>query len=926
MTSQRLQRIEEVYHSAREREPGERETFLAEACRGDSELHREVESMLSQDEREGILERPAMEVAADLLADPAPEQPSVGAQLGPYRIESRLGAGGMGEVYRARDTRLNRTVAIKILKHQFSNRFEREARAIAALNHPNICTLHDVGPNYLVMELVEGPTLAERIGEGAIGLQESLGIAGQIADALAAAHEKGIIHCDLKPANIKITSTGTVKLLDFGLARLAAPPAFESNPENSKLAKEQLTRSGMVLGTAGYMSPEQVRGDAADKRVDIWAFGVVLYEMLTGRRLFQGESPSDTIAAVLTKEPAWDDVPLITQRLLRRCLEKDPRRRLRDIGDAMPLLEDLPEIRPARRSWPAWSAVALATVLAAFFAILYFRETPTEARSVRFEIAMPDNADEFHLSPDGRYLALRTVGDHGGISIRRLDSLQTQFLAGTEGAYEPFWSPDSASLAFFAEGKLKKVAVGGGPPQTICDVAGAYPIGAAWNRAGTILFSTSAGGVFRVPADGGVPSRITKLAEGFHAILGFLPDGRHFLEAVVSRSGISGVYGDSLDGTAPVRILDYWTPAGFVPSAGRDKSGYLLFQQENMLMAQPFDPVGLRLTGAKSPVAERVGDEAFSASQNGVLAYGSGESGQSQELVWMDRSGKRVGWAGPAGVYRNFRLAPDEKRVVIERGPVAVSNLWVLDLTRGVTSALTFGPGLHNFPIWSPDGQRVLFGSIRNGRLDLYIKAASGAGQEELLVKMATRTGWGSDWSRDGRFILYEGGGGETHEDLWIAPQFGDRKQFPYLNTQFNEQEGAFSPDGRWIAYMSDESGRDEIYVQAFPLSGAKFQISTGGGSEPIWRRDGGELFYVGAARNLMAVPVKTGPKFEVGAPKSLIKLPGSAEQQMSVRSSRHSYAVSGDGQRFLVPVPVAASPAAPPITVWLNWNADLKN
>lgn len=879
--------------------------------------------MLVQDEREGLLKRPAMDVAVDLLSEPAPVQAAAGTRLGPYRIESSLGAGGMGEVYQARDTRLNRTVAIKILKEQFSDRFEREARAIAALNHPNICTLHDVGPNYLVMELVEGRTLAERIAEGAIPFQEALGIAGQIADALAAAHEKGIVHRDLKPANIKITSASTVKVLDFGLAKVAAAP--ENDLENSPGSPvQQATKSGMILGTAGYMAPEQIRGEAADKRADIWAFGVVLYEMLTGRRLFRGETASDTIAAVLTKEPDWDRVPPVTQRLLRRCLEKDPRRRLRDIGDAMPLLEDVPDIRPARPPWLAWSAAALATVLAAFFAVRYFRETPPQARSVRFEVAMPENSDEFHLSPDGRYIAFRVVGS--GISIRRLDSLQTQFLPGTEGAYEPFWSPDSASLAFFAEGKLKKVAVTGGPPQTICDIAGAYPIGAAWNRAGIILFSTSAGGVFRVTAEGGVPSRITKLAEGYHGILGYLPDGRHFLYWVMGRSGTSGVYADSLDGMPPVRILD-WTTAVFVPRAGRDKSGYLLFQQENTLMAQPFDPVGLRFTGAKSPVAERVGDEAFSASQNGVLAYGPGEAGQAQELVWMDRSGKRVGLAGPADVYRNFRLAPDEKSVVIERGPVTKSNLGMLDLTRGVTSALTFGPGLHNFPIWSPDGLRVLFGSIRNGRLDLYGKEASGAGPEELLVKLATRTGWGTDWSRDGRFILYEGegAGGETHEDLWIAPQFGDRKQFPYLNTQFNEQEGTFSPDGRWIAYMSDESGRDEIYVQTFPLSGAKFQVSTGGGSEPYWRKDGAELFYVEANRNLMAAPVKPGPSLQVGLPRSLFRLPGNTDREMSLRSGRHSYAVSGDGQRFLVPVPVARG-AAPSITVWLNWTGDLKD
>jgi len=726
-------------------------------------------------------------------------------------------------------------------------------------------------------------------------------------------------------------------VLDFGLAKLDYPPLPESSKEHSPI--EPATRDGIILGTAGYMSPEQARGSPVDKRADIWAFGVVLYEMLTGQRLFQGETASDTIAAVLTKAPDWDRVPAATRSLLGRCLEKDPRKRLRDIGDAMLLLQYAPEIRSARRPWLAWSVAALTTLLGAFLAVVHFRETPPQLRSVRFQIAPPENStgQEFELSPDGRYIAFTTLGDRSGIWIRALDSLQSQTLPGTEGAVQPFWSPDSSFLAFFAQGKLKKVAVAGGLPQTICDYAGALPTGGAWSRAGTILFSVSAGGVYRVPADGGVPAPISKPAENaIHLIQGILPDGRHFLDAMLGRADISGLYAGSLDGTAPVRILPDLSQTIFVPPAARGRSGYLLYRQENTLMAQPFDLKGLRIAGARFPVAEHLGfvlmgsmgstfSGAFSASENGVLAYLSGETQENQELVWMDRSGKRLGLAGPTGAYGNFRLAPDDKRIVfVRRDNQSLGYyLWVLDTTRGVTSRLTFGPASVFLPIWSPDGLRVLFASFLSASLDLYVKAATGAGQEELLVKMGTRTGWGTDWSRDGRFILYQGSGAKTGEDLWIAPQFGDRRPYPYLQSQFNEQEGTFSPDGRWVAYVSDESGRNEIYAQAFPPSGAKLQISTGGGSEPYWRKDGKELFYVAANRNLMAVPVNLGPMLEVGLPKSLMPLPGNSDRQLPVSTDRHSYAVTSDGRRFLVVTQAMGGPA-PPITVWLNWNAGL--
>jgi serine/threonine protein kinase len=927
MSPERWRQVEELYHSVSELDARRRSALLDEACRGDEDLRRQVESLLAQESspEASLLERPVWEVPAN-----SPVPMAAGTQLGVYRIERVLGEGGMGVVYQARDTRLDRAVALKVSREQFSARFEREARVVAGLNHPNICHLYDIGPNYLVMELVEGEP-----PEGPLPLETALNYARQIAEALEAAHEKGIVHRDLKPANIKVTPAGLVKVLDFGLAKLDYPPVPE----------EPATQEGVILGTAGYMSPEQARGTPVDKRADIWAFGVVLYEMLTGRRLFQGETASDTLAAVLTNEPDWDRVPAAARRLLSRCLAKDPRQRLRDIGDAMLLLEDAaPEARSARRPWLAWSVAALTTLFGAFLAVVYFRETrfrqtPAQPRSVRFQIAPPENSagQEFQLSPDGRYIAFTTLGDRSGIWIRALDSLQSQSLPGTEGAVQPFWSPDSSFVAFFAQGKLKKVAVAGGLPQTICDYADALPTGGAWSRAGTILFSSSAGGVYRVSADGGVPAPIGKPAEkAIHLTQGFLPDGRHFLDAMLDRADISGLYAGSLDGTAPVRILPDLSQTVFVPPTAPGRSGYLLYRLENTLMAQPFDPEGLRITGARFPVAEHLGfvlmgsmgstfAGAFSASENGVLAYLSGEAQANQQLVWMDRSGKRLGPAGPPGAYGNFRLAPDDKRILfVRRDDQSLGYyLWVLDTTRGVTSRLTFGPASVFLPIWSPDGRRVLFASFLSASLDLYVKAATGAGQEELLVKMGTRTGWGTDWSRDGRFILYQGSGPRTGEDLWIAPQFGDRRPYPYLQSQFNEQEGAFSPDGRWVAYVSDESGRNEIYAQAFPPSGAKFQISTGGGSEPYWRKDGKELFYVAANRNLMAVPVNPGPMLEVGLPKSLMPLPGNSDRQLPVSTDRHSYAVTSDGQRFLVVTQAVGGPA-PPITVWLNWNAAL--
>jgi serine/threonine protein kinase len=868
-----------------------------------------------------------------------------GTRLGPYEILAPIGAGGMGEVYRARDTKLDRHVALKVLPEAFAHdadrmaRFEREAHLLASLNHPHIATIHGVeesgGVRALVMELVPGESL-----KGPLPLETALCYAKQIADALEAAHDKGIVHRDLKPANIMITPAGVVKVLDFGLAAVSPDPASGSaDRPNSPTLTMRATQAGMLMGTAAYMSPEQAAGKPVDKRADIWSFGVVLWEMLTGQRLFDGETISHTLADVLRAPIDFDKLPRETPRavrdLLKRCLDRGVKTRLRDIGEARVALEapvgEEPApptaLSPSRLGIAGWIAGSILLLALIALSFIHFRTAPPpQERSVRFQVPLPEKSTDamFRLSPDGRYLAIagRIVRGGSRLWVRPLDSVEARALPGTEFASFPFWSPDSAFIGFFDQGKLKRIALAGGPPQTICDAPNSIG-GGTWNRDGVIVFTPEYGKPFsRVPAAGGVPMPMTKLAGSVaQAFPQFLPGGDRFLYRVSApgKPGVAGVYVGSLDDKLPVRILAS-SGATYAPPSASGNTGHLLFLRESTLMAQAFDPEQLRLSGEMVPLAEPVGTysygllAAFSVSDNGVLAYSSGAAGVNRELVWLDRTGKQMELAGPPGEYSNFRLSPDEKRIVMDRSAQPNADIWVLDILRGVTSRLTFDPAIDNLAIWSPDGQRVLFPSNRKGSFDLYIKAATGAGSEQLLIKLGTPTGWATDWSRDGRFILYQIPGANTGQDLWIAPQFGDRKPFPYLQTQFNEQGGVFSPDGRWIAYVSDESGRDEIYVQAFPLSGEKHEISTGGGSEPYWRKDGTELFYLGTDRNLMAVPVKLGTTITPGSPTSLFPVPASAQ--------RNSYAVTGDGRRFLIS---RLAGEMPPITVVTNWPAGLK-
>jgi eukaryotic-like serine/threonine-protein kinase len=992
VTDERWARVKALFQAAVERPRAERDAFLA-AATSDDAVRREVASLLTSD-TSNVSFLDQLRVAhepghADLLAalpasidqmQPCPVL-TAGRRVGPYDIVAPLGAGAMGEVYRAHDTTLNRDVALKVLPELFAvdadrlARFTREAQVLASLNHPNIATIYGLeesnGTQALVLELVEGPTLGDRIARGPLALDEALTIARQIADALEAAHEKGIIHRDLKPANIKITGNGVVKVLDFGLAKV-----WDGAPQSDLAGSPRLnaTDSGerTILGTPAYMSPEQARGKPLDKRTDIWSFGCVLYEMLTGRPAFAGETVSDTIAAILEREPEWealpDTTPVSVRQLLKRCFEKDPRRRVRDIGDARIELDDAlagraigaPVARRAGRERVALTALALVTVAAALAvgSVLYLRRAPADTPAYRSSIlppageSVPARVGRFALSPNGRRLAF--VGENGGgtgLWVQSLDGLVAQPLAGTEGAGSPFWSSDSRFVGFYVGGKIKTVDATGGPPMTLAD---AHPNpGATWNRDGTILFASFGPGnpIRRVSDSGGTPFPVTTLnadnGETQHWLPFFLPDGRHFLYFAVGSktagpNSPNGIYVAAIDSNERKLLV----PGG---STAMYALGYLLFLREQALMAQPFDVERLELTGDAVPIAERVMiggasgmGGAFSVSETGVLAYqtgpadAGGQAGAPTQLVWFDRSGKQLGALGDQARYGDLELTPDGGRVAVSlfdrtrRG----RDIWLFDIARGLRTHFTFDPSDDEASVWSPDGSRVVFNANRKGHLDLYLKASSGEGtEEELLSDSSDKVPL--DWSPDGRFILF--GVGEpafqATTDLWVLPLFGDRKPFPFLQTPFSEFPARFSADGRWIAYASNESGRKEIYVVPFPgrggapsaapaleTPGDKWQVSTAGGSWPRWRSDGKEIFYLAPDKKLMSAMVNgSGSAFEVGAVRPLFDT-----RALTIGNTGSMYDVSPDGQRFLVNT-LADDVAAAPITLVVNWPALLK-
>jgi len=887
-----------------------------------------------------------------------------GTRLGAYEILAPIGAGGMGEVYRAKDTKLDREVAIKVLPPAVAQdperlaRFEREAKVLASLNSPHIAQIYGVEEaqhvRALVMELVPGGTLSQSV-HGALPLPDALDYAGQIADALATAHDKGITHRDLKPANIMITPAGIVKVLDFGLAAFPSRDASGSvsgrgsDPADSPTLTLSPTRAGMILGTAAYMSPEQARGKQVDKRADIWSFGVVLYEMLTGQPLFAGETVVDILAAVIHKEPDLNRVPFQTRRLLRACLQKDSAHRLQAIGDWKLLIDS--EHDPAQSSattaapvapWRSRfgaATIALAGVLLvalAALAFVHFRETPPVQQSLRFQIPPPGStqAEYLTLSPDGRMLAfVATASGPSQLWVRAMDTLESRALAGTDGAIYAFWSYDGAYLGFFADGKLKKIAVAGGPGQTLCDAASGR--GGTWNRDGVVLFSAGPSSpILRVSAAGGDPSPVTKIAaagaNAGHRFPSFLPDGVHFLYTAGSEQpDTTGLFIGSLAGTPDMRILPDMTNAFYTPRAPGSTTGYLLLRREDTVMAQPFDPKSLKTLGDMFPLAERVpisvntGFGAFSVSGNATLVYRSGRQSVSRELAWIDRAGKRLGVVGKPSEMEQVAISPDEKTVAVAIGSGNQSDIWLQDIPRNVITRFTFRSGANFSPVWSSDGGQLVYSleAANSYGSEILRKSIAGSGQEETLLR-AGLNAFPTDWSPDGKWIAYQQAGQKTAFDVWLLPTTGDRKPVVYLQTPFDEGDAVFSPEGKWIAYDSNESGQKQVYIQAIPPNGSKWQVSNSGGESPVWRRDGKELFYISADKKLTAVPIKVGATVELGTPQSLFDAAAFEQAPVGI-----SYSPSRDGRRFLISVPAGGETAAiaPNITVVTNWQSAVK-
>jgi len=859
----------------------------------------------------------------------------------------------MGEVYRATDTKLGRAVALKILPDAFATdpdrvaRFQREAKTLASLNHPNIGGIYGLeeagGVTALVLELVEGPTLADRIAQGPIPLDEALPIAQQIAAALEAAHEQGIVHRDLKPANIKLRPDGTVKVLDFGLAKAQSADSATFTrgdaSESPTLTTPAATRVGVIMGTAAYMSPEQARGKTLDKRTDIWAFGCLLFEMLTGRRPFVGDEVTDVMAAILLREPDLAALPATTpppiRRLLRRCLQKDRAERLRDIGDARMEIRDalakadaeeavVPATQTVRRTRVWVAALATIGVVAAIAAVAakWLLQSPAPpVAEVRLDINTPPSTvpTSIAISPDGGTIAFVATSDaQSRLWVRALDSAAARPLNGTAGAMHPFWSPDSRSIAFFADNTLKRVEIDGGSVRAIANVY--RGTGGGWSRDGVMLFSSLGDPISRVSATGGEPVALTGLVQqGSNFWPVFLPDGRRFLYFVRGTSDVRGVYVGQLDGALKgARLLDSDGSAVY-------GSGYLFFIRQRTVFAQRFDPIRLELIGNPLPVAQNpaVGPAgvSVSVSDTGSIAYRTASAGGRRQFVWFDRSGREIGKVGSPGTMSNPSLSPDDERVVGYRGNPVDGNvdIWILDVRRGAYSRMTSDVGDDVSPAWSPDGSHIVFSSNRKGSHDLYRKSATAFGTEELLLANAQEKGC-SDWSSDGRFVLYESRELKRRSDIFALPLDGHAPPIPVAQSEFEELRGQFSPDGKWVAYQSDESGRHEIYVQAFPGPGHKFPISTGGGTQVRWRRDGKELFYIALDERLMAVPIRfaaAGQQPEVGVPVALFAAPlGGFIQQADFR---HQYDVASDGERFLMAA-VTEAPSNSPINVILNW------
>jgi eukaryotic-like serine/threonine-protein kinase len=884
---------------------------------------------------------------------------TAGTKFGPYEIAAPLGAGGMGEVYRARDTRLNRTVAIKVLPDHLADRvelrerFEREARTIASLNHPHICTLYDIGreggTDYLVMEHLEGETLAARLRKGPLPIEQVLQYAIEIADALDKAHGKGITHRDLKPGNIMLSTSGA-KLLDFGLAKLKQ----EMAPANAQMSQlptmnDPLTAQGTIVGTLQYMAPEQLEGKEADTRTDIFAFGVVVYEMATGKKAFEGKSQASLIAKILETDPApisslQPMTPPALDRVVKKCLAKEPGKRWQAASDLCDELKWIAEggsqaggaapvvARRRSRERMAWALVGAGIAIVFASAIAgYFLLQPKKADNVvRFSVPTPVNTrfDAYggflDLSPDGRKLAFVTAGQAEGsreLWVRSLDSLVANAFQGTEGAFAPFWSPDSQYIGFFANGKLEKVPVSGGTPEMLCDAHSGR--GGTWNRDGVILFSNG-DKLYRVSDAGGTPMLVgppdAAQQIGGYRSPQFLPDGRHFLFFLATTGTGSGyIAAGSLDSPKTERLIDSVSNALYAPP------GYVLYLNQATLVAQPFDANGLRITGPAVPIGTGVGFLAggygyFSVSETGALAYQTAPSALISQMTWYNRTGEKLETIGEPGLYSSSALSAEGSKIAVGVGGAGARDIWIYDLKRGTGSRLTFGSADNFNPLWSADGNQIMFTSNRAGGRDIFEQAANGLGNAEPIYESKDQAKAVNDLAPDDRYAIYDTAGGPDSTELWVLPLTGERKPFPFVQGSFGARAARFSPNGRYVAYASNETGRYEIYVQTFPEHLGKWQISTAGGSEPAWRRDGKELFYLSPGDKMMAVEVNTdSSQLQAGIPTPLFQA-----QLIASIFLRNRYVVSADGQRFLTLSPVGDT-LFNPITVVLNWPADLK-
>jgi eukaryotic-like serine/threonine-protein kinase len=877
-----------------------------------------------------------------------------GTRLGPYEIVSLAGTGGMGEVYRARDPRLGREVAIKVLPHALASSrrrvaaFEREARALAALNHPNIATVYGIERSaehlFFAMELVAGQTLADRILRGPLPVPEALALFEQLAEALEAAHGAGIVHRDLKPSNLMVTPTGVLKVLDFGLALAASEGAARDGAASTTTDDGAPGEGG---GTPAYMSPEQMRGATVDARSDLWAFGCCLYEALGARRAFSGATTSDVIASVLREEPDWSalppDTPPAIRTLVRRCLEKDARRRLHDIADARIEIAEARDPARALAPPPAQAPADRRSVarglafLAAFAAALLggtatFRvlqtSSPTESASptVRFGLDLPRG---FHvigaipaLSPDGRRLAFLAMDDaqRSSVWMRSLDEVEARPVPGTEGARAAvFWDPEGTRIGFATETRVRLADLAGGEVQNLVDLS--EVAGASWGGDGTVLLGRKDGPLYRASVrGGGAASTATTLdasrREGGHLWPHWLPDGRRFLYIAVSDGEANALYVGELGSARRTRLLENVSNAVYLGS------GFLIFARGTTLLAQRFDPAALAFHGEPFRLADPVvhsvdwGIAPFAASANGVLAYRSFEGLGRSRLQWMDRGGGVLDPIGEPGVYVSLALSPDGRQVAVERvDPDMNTDLWAYDVARGTAFRLTSSPHRESDPVWSPDGRWIAFAEPQDEAPALRRVPAGGGAAETLLPRTSA---YPTDWTPDGKGIVFASFRGVDGANVEWIPAAGGGAQV-FLRTRFQEHQARVSPDGHWIAYSSTESGRAEVYVDRFPGGGDRHAVSKGGGTQPMWRGNGEELFYLSSDGTMMMVPVRTGEAFSAELPQTLFQTPLHGPE---LRDVRNRYVVSSDGERFLLLVPEAGTPSRPALTVLVGWRA----